>query len=83
MNEAQFPEFIHEHIYSGTRRPDDFRQRLLRYFRKHLLRLALLAITGEQQQSPGQSFLNGVEELIDKILLNSNVSAHQVGDERV
>ena len=39
LNEAQFLEFVHEEINSGARSPDHFRQRLLRYFGKPLLRL--------------------------------------------
>jgi hypothetical protein len=65
MNEAEFSEFIHEHVNSGTCRTNHFCERFLRYFGKHLLRLVLLAIAGEQQQSPSQPFLNGVKELID------------------
>jgi hypothetical protein len=39
--------------------------RLLRYFGKHLLGLALLAIGSEQQKSSGEPFLGRVEKLID------------------
>ena len=65
MNEAKFLEFIHEHIDPGAGCPDHFCQRFLRYFRKHLLRLVLLAIACEQQQSAGQPLLSGIKELID------------------
>jgi hypothetical protein len=66
MDEAQFPEFIHEEIDSGARRPDHLRQSLLRYFGDHFLRLVLLAIASEQQQSAGQPLFAGVKELIDQ-----------------
>ena len=59
LNEAQFPEFVHEEIDSGVRCANHLGQHLLRHFGKYLLRLALLAIACEQQQSPGQPFLNG------------------------
>ena len=49
LNEAQFLEFVHEEIDPAARCPDHFRQRLLRYFGKHFLRLVLLAIPSEQQ----------------------------------
>jgi hypothetical protein len=29
MNEAQFPEFVHEEVYPGARRANHFRQHLL------------------------------------------------------
>jgi hypothetical protein len=43
LNEAQFLEFIHEEIDTGARGPDHFRQRLLRYFGNHFVRMVLLA----------------------------------------
>jgi hypothetical protein len=73
LNEAQFLEFIHEEINPRPRCPNHFRQRLLRYFGKHFLGLVLLAIASEQQKSAGQPFLAGIKELIDQILLDSDV----------
>ena len=57
LNEAHFPEFIHEEIDSGARRPDHFRQHFLRYFGDYFLRLIVLAIASQQQKSAGESFL--------------------------
>ena len=65
MNEAQFPEFIHEHADPGPRCPNHLCQCLMRYFRKRFLRLVLLAMACEQVQSPRQPFLRGVEDLVD------------------
>jgi hypothetical protein len=73
FNEAEFPEFIHEEIDPGARCPDHPRQHLLRYFRKHLFWVGLLAVPSEQKKSARQSFLARVKELIDQILLNSDV----------
>ena len=73
LNEAQFLEFIHEKIDPGTRCANHFRQRLLCYFGKHLLRLGFLAIASEQQKSARQPFLAGVKELVDQILLDADV----------
>lgn len=44
MNEAQFPEFVDEKIHPRPRCANHFRQHLLGYFGKHLLRLGFLAI---------------------------------------
>src|SRR4029077_3436110 len=52
LNEAECPEFIHEKIDPGTRCANHFRQLLLRYFGKHLLRLGFCAIASEQQENP-------------------------------
>ena len=73
FNEAQFLEFIHLKIDPGASCPDHFRQRLLRYFGKHFLRLVLLAIASEQQKSAGQSLFAGVKKLVDQILLDADV----------
>src|SRR6267143_2004657 len=71
LDEAQFPELVHEKIDPRPRCANHFRQHLLRYSGKHLLRLALRAIAREQQQSARQPFLAGVEELVDQVLLDS------------
>ena len=73
MNEAQLSEFIHEKIDPGARGPNHFRQRLLRYFGDHFVRLVLHAISSEQQQSTCQPFLAGIKELVNQILLDSDV----------
>ena len=83
LNEAQFLEFIHEKIDPGACRPDHFGQSLLRNFRNHFLRLVLLAILSEQQKSAGQPFLAGVKELIDQILLDSNIPREHISHESV
>ena len=74
LNEAEFPEFIHEKVDSRARCANHFCQHLLGNFGKHLFWLGFLAIPSEQQKSAGQSFLTGVKELIDQILLDSDVS---------
>jgi hypothetical protein len=44
MNEAQFPEFIHEKINTRASCANHFRQHLLGYSEKQLLRRGLLAV---------------------------------------
>lgn len=73
FNEAQFPEFIHEKIDPGARCANHFRQHLLRYFGKYLLRLGFSAVSSEQQKGPSQPFLAGVKKLIDQILLDPDI----------
>jgi hypothetical protein len=51
LNEAQFPEFVHEEIDSGVRCANHLGQHLLRHFGKYLLRLVLVAVMREQQKS--------------------------------
>src|ERR1700687_3302902 len=83
LDEAPFPEFVHEKIDPGPRCANHLRQRPLRYFGKHVLRMALRAIAREQQQSARQPFLAGVEELVYQVLLDSSVSCQHISDEAV
>src|SRR5579863_3406369 len=83
FDEAQFPKFVHEEIDPRTRCANDLRQHLLRYFGKHLVKIARCAIAGEQQKSARQPFLAGVEKLVDQVLLHSYVACQHVGDEAV
>src|SRR6202165_97657 len=72
-NEAQFPEFVHEKVASGTRCADHLRQRFLRYFGAHSAGLVDFTIPGKQQKSAGEPFLARIEKLVDQILLDSDV----------
>ena len=64
LNEAQFPEFVHEEIDSGVRCANHLGQHLLRHFGKYLLRLVLVAVMREQQKSSRQPFLAVYESLL-------------------
>ena len=70
-------------VNTGPRRANHLRQHLLRYFGKHLLRMARLAIAREQQQNARQAFLAGVEEFVYQVLLDLGVSCQHIGDEAV
>src|SRR5258706_9620329 len=83
LDEARFPEFVHEKIAPGPRRANHLRQHLLRYFGQHLLRMALRAIAREQQERARQAFLGRVEELVYQVLLDSYVSRKHISDEAV
>jgi hypothetical protein len=64
LDEAQFPEFVHEEIGSGPRCANHLRQHLLRHFGKRFVSMARGAIAREQQQSARQALLAGVEKLV-------------------
>ncbi len=83
MNEAKFPEFVHENIQLGARCANHSRKHPLRYFENHLLRLGFLTVASEQQKSAGQAFLAGVKKLIDQILLDSDVPREHIRHEAV
>jgi len=83
LDETQFSKFVHEEIDAGPRSANHFREHLLRHFGEDLLRLGARAVASEQEQSTGQPFFAGVEELVNQILLNPNVSGEHIGDETV
>jgi len=83
LNEAQFPELVHEEIHSRARCPDHFRQHFLRDFREYVLKLVFRAIASEQKKNAGQPFLAGVKEMIDQILFDANIPRKQIADETV
>ena len=83
LDEAQLPELVHEKIDPWACRADHLRQHFLRYFGKDLLRLARRAIAREKEESARQPLLAGVKELVDQVLLDSEVPCQYVGDEAV
>jgi len=83
LDEAQLPELVHEKIDPWACRADHLRQHFLRYFGKDLLRLARRAIAREKEESVRQPLLAGVKELVDQVLLDSEVPCQYVGDEAV
>jgi hypothetical protein len=83
FDEAQLPEFVHEKIDPWACRADHLRQHFLRYFGKDLLRLARRVIARQQQESARQPLLAGVKELVDQVLLDSEIACQYVGDKAV
>jgi hypothetical protein len=47
------------------------------------LRLGFLAVASERQKSPSQPFLDRVKELIDQILLDSDIPRKHISHESV
>src|SRR5208282_5681184 len=83
LNETEFPEFGHEKVYAGPGCANHLRQHLLGYFGKYPFRLPPRAITRKQQKSPRQTFFARVEELVDQVLLDSEVPGQYIGNETV
>jgi hypothetical protein len=83
LDEAQFPEFVHEKIHAGTRGANHLRQHFLRYFGEHALGFIFLAIAREQQQRASQAFFTGVKQLIDQVLFDADISGKHERDEPV
>ena len=60
LNEAHSSELAHEEIDASARGANHFRQGLLRYFGKCLVRSVPFAIAGKQQKSARQTLFAGV-----------------------
>jgi hypothetical protein len=81
VNKAQFPEFIHEETHTGPRGANHFSKRFLADFRDHGFRYSFLAEICQQQEEARETLFAGIEELVDKVRLNTNASAQEVSDE--
>ena len=82
FDETHFPEFVHEKIDSRPSGANHLREHLLRYFGEPLVRTASRAIVCEQQQVRASRFSRGVEELIDQVRFDSEISRQHVAMKR-
>ena len=83
FDEAKFPELVHEEVDTGPRRADHLGERFLRQLWQVALRRVRFAIAREQQQRTSEPLFARVEELIDEVLFDPDVSDEHVGDETV
>jgi len=83
LNEAELSEFVHEKIEPRACWADHLCQRFLRYFGEQSVGLVFLAVTGKQQKRAGEPLLARVEQLVDQVLLDSNVPCQHESDEPV
>jgi hypothetical protein len=83
LDDAQLPEFVREKIDPLGALCRSSPPASLAILWEVLLRLVRRAITREQQQGACQPFLAGVKELVDQILLDSDVPCVHIGDESV
>ena len=83
LDETQLPELVHEEIYAGSGSADHFREHFLRDFGKNPLEFVFLAIAREKQQRTRQTLFAGIEELIDQVLLDSDIPREHECDKAV
>src|SRR5579871_3408154 len=82
-NEAELAKAIHEEADAGTSSADHIRQCFLRNRRDKGFRFTRLAEFRHQQKNAGQSFLTGIEKLIDKVGLGPHTARQQELEEYV
>ena len=77
VDEAQIPELIHEMTDSRTGRADHLRQRILIYCGNCGF-VSIFLAEMSQQQNPGQTLLDRVEQLINEIRFVADVARKQM-----
>jgi len=77
LDEAELPEFIHEEIDARACRADPRRQNVLVDSWNDRFQLSLFAEIGEEQEQPGEPAFARIEQLINQISLDLNVTRQQ------
>ena len=77
FDEAELAKAIHEKADARACGADHLCKCLLGYSRNQGLRFTRFAKFGHQQEDPRQTFLAGVEQLIDQIRLGSHAPGEQ------
>src|SRR5678815_5006229 len=78
LDEPKVSKFVHEEVDARTRRPDHFGKGFLGDLRYPPLRSRLIAVPGQQQQSPRQPLFAGVEDMIDEVGFDADVPRQHV-----
>jgi len=78
IDEAKLPESVHEEADPRPGSPHHLRQRLLTQPGDRHFGHSLFSELRHQQKDPGKPLFTGVEQLIDQIILISDVSSQQV-----
>src|ERR1700728_5046367 len=71
FDQAQLPKLVHEKIHATPGRADDLSERLLVHLYGNRVRTKVAAIVGQQQKSPCQAHLAGIEQLVDQVCFDS------------
>src|ERR1700733_16183510 len=83
VNETQFPELIHKRADTRTGCSDHLGQRFLADLGNVGFGFAVIAVMGNQQKRPRQTFFTRVEKLIDQVRFNSNRAQKHVSYKKV
>src|ERR1700693_4158212 len=83
FDQAQLPKFIHENIHARPRRSDQRRKRLLVHLYGYRFQTKISAIIRQQQKSPRQPHLAGIEQLVDQVRFNPGGSSQKMGEKIV
>src|SRR5436309_12002613 len=74
FDEAELTELVHEEVHPRPRGADHFGEHFLRELRQDALWRVLLSIACQKEQRPGETLLARIEQMVDEILLDADVS---------
>jgi hypothetical protein len=83
VNEAQFSEPVHEKTDSRTSGADHLCQGLLTYLWNNALRHTVLAKMSEQKKNARQSLFTRIKQLVNQILLITDIAGQQIRHEQI
>jgi hypothetical protein len=78
VNEAELSEFVHEEVHSGAGGANHLRQSLLAQLWDDGFGLIFFSETGQYQKRSGQTFLAGIEKLINQVCLRAVVTIDHI-----
>lgn len=83
FDEPELSEFIEEEADSGSRGSDHFGERFLTDVWDRIVKAGVFAEVRQQQQYPCQPLLARIEELVDQVFFDPDVTCEQVRDEQL
>ena len=82
IDESQLAKSVHEKTHARPRGADHLRQRFLADFRQDRFWHAFFAEIRQKEKGSSKPLLAGVEQLIDKVGLDTTVAGQQMGDKQ-
>jgi hypothetical protein len=81
VNETEFAELIHEEVDAAASGGDHFGESFLQNVGDDGAGTAFSTVLREKEKRAGEAFFRGIEELVDEIGLDPEVTFRHVGDE--
>jgi len=78
LDESELPKLVHEEVHARTRRAHHLGKRFLRHSRERPMGGFGLTVARQQQQRAGQALLARVEQLIDEVFFDADISRQHV-----
>ena len=83
FDQAQPPKFVHEKIHARSCRANHLSECLLVELYGQRFQATVIAVIGQQQKSPCQPHLAGIEQLVDQVRFNPGGPSQKMGEKIV